>query len=1405
MGPRESPTPERRAGEGGNGAAADISRVDVHHTTAVRSLNALNENIRSLLEVDFPAYGVARPSTLVSLSLHSNRISSFEGFSAMTALVALNLSSNELDGAAIRSSAPHLGALSSLESLDLSCNRIDELLGLPFLPRLSRLLVPYNRLGSLDGVQALASSLTYLDARDNRIAGPPGAHAPHLAALGRLTTLVLASPGGGGHPNPVCACRDYRRDVFAAVRSLQALDGEAADGPELAAAGAAGLSASAGGAAAAIGMAATGEPLVPSNSAEAAAAVKGVGAGVSRRPPPISHSRSEQGAPGATDGIREALAASSRGGGAKQRVTTAAPEEVPVMPRFDALAGRFRSRRRWQRRGGEGEEPLQPGNHRRPGKGLEWSSGAPSSRSSLIDGGGWSDEDGDDSGPESHEACDIDRPEDTAPGSVMRRRKERVRGDGESERRFVGGVVGLEGRDALAEDAAEEHGLLSRLRSVAQEARLEVMDSRLQDLHEKQAKDAAGARRAAAAAAAVSASSRRGSLNRGRFTQDSGARGGRSNPWTQQQTVPPADGSAGSKTVPSNARGAGSTVGLASIATVAGDRAGRWTHASEGVAAMTHSGAGAGAEHSFGNGDLQHATAAARPRPGRFEGAPLDARCPCCVGANNVPELTLGVAESRRDRGRPSESPAPKHLSDASTQAKRGPAAAASRSSLITRTRRVPGGNPATTVPSAAEGTGKAGGGPSSIGIGRVAAAAAVVGAAAASLTAWNGRRLAVCFLRWARDTDRAKAEAAAAAAEAALADAGREAKREREAWEALQATLEGSAAAREREARETAEEAGRKELRSVSAACRSAEEAASALTLQLAQAEADTAAAVLKQQQAQAEAARAKADAEESVAASEARAKEGVERLEEKLRVKARAQSETEEECRRVRALLREAESRCRGLQDQLEESRARERRASADAEDARRRAAADADNKLATAVDSERERNLALKLKLKAAEDAARAATKAARAAAEGEASGRRVAMELAELAREQKAALQAARGEVGAARAERIGVQEAMDAMKTEAARKNAEMKELSDALEAREAELGAERQARRQHESELKAMESRVEALHQEKEEAEAKAAASAIEQGDLRAALMVKDKVLEDREKLVEEMRLREGDALAEAQGWRDRLEAQQSDADLQLDAAREEVSELQAKVEALSGVEDQLRDVFKELRRYRKRHEAEEGGNGGSGGGDQRHGEGGAPSRDGDSEPRWRDTARELTAVAAVTAAARAVEEELRAQLEAKDQALRYVENELLGMKSLFESKEACLREELGDERDKLAREAAVLRERLEQAEAGKAAAEETAREQALAADTLRSSLQSGQRRSKELEDTLRALLLKHTADMASAEATSRKLAKMADLFQQLQDHDEGTAVSVAPAHGPAPSFLNSSAGRGNR
>lgn len=54
---------------------------------------------------------------------------------------------------------------------------------------------------------------------------------------------------------------------------------------------------------------------------------------------------------------------------------------------------------------------------------------------------------------------------------------------------------------------------------------------------------------------------------------------------------------------------------------------------------------------------------------------------------------------------------------------------------------------------------------------------------------------------------------------------------------------------------------------------------------------------------------------------------------------------------------------------------------------------------------------------------------------------------------------------------------------------------------------------------------------LQTLNQEKEGAEAKVAASATAQGDLRAAVMVKDKVLEDREKVrgVREKRKRESE------------------------------------------------------------------------------------------------------------------------------------------------------------------------------------------------------------------------------------------------------------------------------------
>lgn len=54
----------------------------------------------------------------------------------------------------------------------------------------------------------------------------------------------------------------------------------------------------------------------------------------------------------------------------------------------------------------------------------------------------------------------------------------------------------------------------------------------------------------------------------------------------------------------------------------------------------------------------------------------------------------------------------------------------------------------------------------------------------------------------------------------------------------------------------------------------------------------------------------------------------------------------------------------------------------------------------------------------------------------------------------------------------------------------------------------------------------------------------------------------------------------------------------------------------------------------------------------------------------------------------------------------------RYVENELLSMKSLFEEKEAGLRQELSEDRERLVQELESLRKRAEEATAGRIAAE---------------------------------------------------------------------------------------------
>lgn len=284
-------------------------------------------------------------------------------------------------------------------------------------------------------MKALASSLTFLDARDNRIAGPADAHTPHLAALGRLKTLLFMSPGGGQR-NPVCSCLDYRVKLITAAPSLQVLDGTPANSLEI--------------------PPESPDPTTRSPDRDA----KGVSNATQEEITAAARPRSGWPRLAGGEGTERVQGASTRG--RKEALVYAVPEEVPT-PRFDAVAGRFlRGRQRRQGREGKGEYSERGFDNGTLGESDDWSSSEyGADRQGVV-------------GPR------VRRSENMVEhrGGGIR---ERVRWESESRSDY--GF--MEGGEAFREedDVAEEQRLLGRLRSVAQEARLEVMDSRIQDIH----------------------------------------------------------------------------------------------------------------------------------------------------------------------------------------------------------------------------------------------------------------------------------------------------------------------------------------------------------------------------------------------------------------------------------------------------------------------------------------------------------------------------------------------------------------------------------------------------------------------------------------------------------------------------------------------------------------------------------------------------------------------------------------------------------------------------------------------------------------------------------------------------------------------------------------------------------
>ena len=264
---------------------------------------------------------------------------------------------------------------------------------------------------------------------------------------------------GGGQRNPVCYCPDYREGVLSAAPWLQTFDGIPA---------------------CSLGVA----PDSPAHIKRAARrdAVSGGRTARGENNQPRYGSGGEDREVGTESGRR------------RDGTVGVAPEKVVPTPRIDAVAGRF-----LRRQGGGQPKRDSRWRLRYEGRGVgeslvEYSDGDGSPRASvswassdgrLAGDDGWSEGkngvDRPDVGPAKH-------PEDAVGRCVIgvsrgietraRVGREREEGIFDDDEESSGHGEGS-GEDVVAE---EQH-LLNRLRSVAQEARLEVMDSRLQDMH----------------------------------------------------------------------------------------------------------------------------------------------------------------------------------------------------------------------------------------------------------------------------------------------------------------------------------------------------------------------------------------------------------------------------------------------------------------------------------------------------------------------------------------------------------------------------------------------------------------------------------------------------------------------------------------------------------------------------------------------------------------------------------------------------------------------------------------------------------------------------------------------------------------------------------------------------------
>ena len=122
-------------------------------------IDRLGENASHI--TDFDLHKIGHLSSCTYLNLHCNRLHSLEGLphGCLTSLTELNLSSNDFSSGCL----PELSHLPLLRTLDLSANKLQNVLDLPYLPGLETLIVAHNIISNLDGLNVNVPNLIKLD------------------------------------------------------------------------------------------------------------------------------------------------------------------------------------------------------------------------------------------------------------------------------------------------------------------------------------------------------------------------------------------------------------------------------------------------------------------------------------------------------------------------------------------------------------------------------------------------------------------------------------------------------------------------------------------------------------------------------------------------------------------------------------------------------------------------------------------------------------------------------------------------------------------------------------------------------------------------------------------------------------------------------------------------------------------------------------------------------------------------------------------------------------------------------------------------------------------------------------------------------------------------------------------